>query len=112
MWRRGAGQRQNSSLATHSFPIRNPRSAIRNLLSAVVAFLATATPLAAQSSGVATIEVVNHISGLPVVGVNVTAKKRVGDSFTWVAQKPTDGAGRVTFQLAGLRHDGDVHILL
>ena len=101
----GGGARDSAKvrqLATHGFPIRDPRSAIRDLLSAVVAFLATATPLAAQSSGVATIEVVNHISGLPVVGVNVTAKKRVGDSFTWVAQKPSDGAGRVTFQLAGL----------
>ena len=74
---------------------------ISSLLAALVVLLATAAPGYAQS-GVATMEVVNHISGLPVAGINVIAKKRVGDTFTWVAQKPTDAAGRASFQLAGL----------
>ncbi len=67
-----------------------------------MALLLSALPLSAQTTGVATVDVVNYLTMQPVAGATVLAKKRVGDTLTWVAQRTTDAAGRATFQLAGL----------
>ncbi len=98
-----AGRRLECRAALLGSAVRN-RSAVRRSLAGltIVALLLSALPLSAQTAGVATVDVVNYVTMQPVAGATVLAKKRVGDTLTWVAQRTTDAAGRATFQLAGL----------
>lgn len=48
------------------------------------------------------VRVTNALSGDPVVGLKVTANRRVGERLEWVAQRTTDETGRTIFDLDGL----------